>query len=872
MLTQMSADSLDTLLLHIVDDMTLYSFLLTEGYVSEEITKQAVGFDEISVFHQTIYQLDTSGKLVGSTNSSQPSITWNQIPAVQSALNGNETNLSAWPQYSPGTLVIATPLRNLSGGTSGALIALLNLSDFHIFPEVTHFDISQTDVIDIVDPEGRVVFSNQEERLLKDNTEDLILTHLFQYHEGGVETCIGCPGTTPDELSDEVVAFAPLDSVPLGVVIRQPAQEVFSSVRRLVVWHTSLGFITIVGALGLVWATTNSVIDPLKTLNDAAIRIAGGDLDTPTEPFESWPSNRPRNDEIGTLGRSFNSMRLRLKDSISEVQTLNRELDARVQERTTQAISAQKEAQAARDDLQTTIDALSDELVVFNVDDRRIVQANQACREKNKDLGDVTRLKCFELFHFGQPCDTPTSICPLEDVRSSSKPVRVTHVRNKPGEIEPSFLDIIASPLHDSQGEVIKIVELVRDVTEEHQLRESLVRRNQQLATLNAVASTVNKSFNIHEILKRALDEVIERTPVEIGAVFLEEEVLGELNLMAYSGISEEAAQIISRFGMPDGSCGGVMEHGQLVIIPDISGFRSKHSDTLLDDELTTMVHIPLNTKGATLGSMCLGTRHYKEYGENENKMFLAIGKQIAGAIENAKLYSELEQKEQMRKELFRKAINAQEDERKRIARELHDDTSQALTALIFAAEEGLEIDDQMEVRACLERILKLTRQTLDGVHKLLFDLRPSVLDHLGLMPAIRWFAKSRLEPKGIRVNIQEEDHSCRLIPEAEIALFRVVQEAIINIARHSGARNVRISCGLTSERANIDIRDDGIGFDPSSLRPPLEKGHGFGLIGMSERLELVGGDFEITSIPGEGTCIGIHVPLGGNGRRETLA
>jgi signal transduction histidine kinase len=341
---------------------------------------------------------------------------------------------------------------------------------------------------------------------------------------------------------------------------------------------------------------------------------------------------------------------------------------------------------------------------------------------------------------------------------------------------------------------------------------------------------------------------------------------------MAHLGLSEKAAQMIAQFGMLDGACGGVIDHGQLVVVPDITGYRGHRARALHKERLITLVHVPLISKGSTLGSMCVGTRQFKEFGDSEQKMLMAIGKQIAVAVENARLYAELQQKEQVRRELFRKAINAQEDERKRIARELHDDTSQALAALLFAAEEGLEIDDLEEIKTCLVRMHTLTHQTLDGVHELLFDLRPSMLDHLGLMPAIRWFAKSRLEPQGVRVSIKEDNRSWRLIPEAEIALFRVVQEAVTNIARHAGARNVQICCDLDSGQAQIRISDDGIGFDPTHMSLSPEIGHGLGLLGMSERLELVGADFEISSTPGEGTCIDIRIPLHGNGKGEHLA
>ncbi len=872
LLTQMSAETLDAMLLHIMDDMELYAQLFLPTNFTGDLSEQEIRMRQISVFDLPIYYLDSTRKLINHSGSIPPPISWNEVPAIQLAFEGQTSNVSAWSQYQPGTMIIATPIIDSTGVIQGVLATLVDLSNPHIFPVETNFETESSQLIDLVDQEGHIVFSNQEGRVLKNLTEDLILTQLFSKRLGGVETCLGCPGAKPAELNDEVVAFAPLSSVPFGVVIRQPAEQVFYSVRRLVVWHTLLGLISMVGALGLVWATTNGVIDPLKTLNDAAQRIAGGDLETPIDPLsESWPSNRHRRDEIGALGKSFNTMRLRLKDSIHEVQALNRNLDIRVQERTAQAIVSQKEAQAARDDLQAIIDSLSDEMIVIDVDDRHILQVNQACKEKNRDLGDITGRKCYELFQNNQPCGAPNFACPLKEVVRSGVPVRVTHSRLKAGNNKPVYLDVIASPLINERGRITRIVELIRDVSEERHLSDSLVRRNQQLAILNAVASTVSKSLDIREILDLALREVVSRTGVDVGAIFLVEDVLGQLNLAAHFGLSEESAYLVSQFGMLDGSCGGVVDHGQLVVVPDISSYAGQRAQTLQIEKLATLVHIPLISKDRTLGSMCVGTRTKNDFGETEQKMLLAIGRQIAVAVESARLYAELQQKEQVARELFRKAISAQEDERKRIARELHDDTSQALTALMFAAEEGLEINDLAEIKTSLRRMHSLTRQTLDGVHKLLYDLRPSMLDHLGLIPAIRWFAKSRLESQGVRVSFKENVHSCRLIPEVEIALFRVVQEAITNITRHAGARNVKISCDLTSEQIQIVISDDGIGFNPTQVILSPETGHGLGLLGMGERLELVGGEFEIDSIPGQGTQINIHMPLSGNGRKEQL-
>ena len=122
--------------------------------------------------------------------------------------------------------------------------------------------------------------------------------------------------------------------------------------------------------------------------------------------------------------------------------------------------------------------------------------------------------------------------------------------------------------------------------------------------------------------------------------------------------------------------------------------------------------------------------------------------------MENARLYAEVQRKERVRGELFQKALAAQEDERKRIARELHDEISQSLTALLYEAEEGLEWESSPQIRERLQSICNLTQHTLDDVHNLMFDLRPSILDQLGLIPALRWLAQRRLETRGIRVTV----------------------------------------------------------------------------------------------------------------------
>jgi signal transduction histidine kinase len=416
-----------------------------------------------------------------------------------------------------------------------------------------------------------------------------------------------------------------------------------------------------------------------------------------------------------------------------------------------------------------------------------------------------------------------------------------------------------------------------------HELDSRVQARTQQLSILNAVALTVNQSLNLEEILDRALDEVVQLTGIDVIAIFLQDTVRGQLDLKAYRGLSGESARLAYQVGMLDGSCGGVMELGKIIVIPDVSSYRGRGAKSLQREKVKSLVHVPLTTKGWTLGSMCIGTHEITDFSEDEQKLLTAIGYQIAIAVENARLYADVQRKERVRGELFKKALAAQEDERKRIARELHDEVSQSLTALLYDAEDGLELDHLPAVKKRLQSICDLTQHTLDNVHKLMFDLRPSMLDQLGLIPALRWLAETRLEPKGIRVNVNANANpngmygdldSQRMSPEIETALYRVIQEAINNIARHAAARNVEIGLELEDGMALVNIIDDGIGFDVTELSIGTikdidgmdnqfsENTRGLGLLGMQERIELLGGELEIISDPGNGTQIHIRVPI----------
>lgn len=208
--------------------------------------------------------------------------------------------------------------------------------------------------------------------------------------------------------------------------------------------------------------------------------------------------------------------------------------------------------------------------------------------------------------------------------------------------------------------------------------------------------------------------------------------------------------------------------------------------------------------------------------------------------------------------------INAQEDERKRIARELHDETSQVLTSLLISLAVLEESITTEEARNRISETRRLAHQTLRAIRSLSIDLRPSALDDLGLVPALRWYIKEYQQKFAIEVNFQATGFKERLPAAMETALYRIVQEALTNIAKHAHAHRVIVTLNEGADAVDATIIDDGIGFDAEQLQkeaPGSGQERGWGLVGMRERASLLDGSLCIDSQPGEGTTIHAHIP-----------
>jgi signal transduction histidine kinase len=246
-------------------------------------------------------------------------------------------------------------------------------------------------------------------------------------------------------------------------------------------------------------------------------------------------------------------------------------------------------------------------------------------------------------------------------------------------------------------------------------------------------------------------------------------------------------------------------------------------------------------------------------------------------ALENAHLYREADARARLRRQLLAREIKVQEEERRRIARELHDEAGQSLTGLIMsldALEQALPADGRQQghFRRYLTEARDIASGTLQEIRRVIFDLRPTLLDDLGLAAAVDWYAKTSLSKAGIQPVVRASGLDSRLPQRVEVALYRLVQEAVTNAIKHSYARQCTVSLTWSDGTVYTVVEDDGRGFDPDKIDRAGEE-H-LGIVGMQERVRSLGGQFAIDSRPGGGTRVHIRIPLtsGGASSGDTSA
>jgi signal transduction histidine kinase len=395
------------------------------------------------------------------------------------------------------------------------------------------------------------------------------------------------------------------------------------------------------------------------------------------------------------------------------------------------------------------------------------------------------------------------------------------------------------------------------------------------LRALSRVTAALCGLSDLDAVLRVGLDSICDVLREAVGGVLIIDEETQTLHYRIAQGLPDRALEEITL--VPgEGIAGRVVDTGRAILIEDLSveSDPSKEGAAVAEfmiDDLRALASIPLRSRQKVFGAIHVATRRPRGFSGDDVCLLHSIGEQMGVAIERAEVLEQLTQGREVYQHLARHYLIAQDEERRRLARELHDETSQSLSALtlnIRAAVETAEmLDQEQELIEKMKKLESMAQQTAQELSRIINDLRPALLDSAGLLPAIRRFAEDKLQPQGIDIVIDVRGTLPRLAPEVEATLYRFAQGAISNIARHAQAKQLSIVVDCGDRMLSLRIIDDGRGFDVSTVTGIDETtGRGRGLFAMQERIRLLGGSCRVESAPGEGTTVVADIPSGGVG------
>ncbi|MBA7503634.1 hypothetical protein ES706_02245 [subsurface metagenome] len=535
-----------------------------------------------------------------------------------------------------------------------------------------------------------------------------------------------------------------------------------------------------------------------------------------------------------------------------------------------------------------------------------------------------------------------------------------------------------------------------------------------KLAMVSSISNQFIHTFNMEQVLHDALRKISEVMDVEVVWVFQLCEEAGELSLLGYEGISEGFARSIDKLKLGEGLSGWVAQKGELLMVKDASTDPRLTREVVRQEGIKSMLIVPMKCREEVKGTLCIASREYREFAEEETELLTTVASQIYICVENARLYQEqarmmeqLRNSEKSYRELFESAhdaiwihdlhgnilaaneaaarligydpeeipgellgydlekgpyqlegyemrelsslnvksflseeslslarevrskllqghkavqpyeqqilradgtvatvmlttnliardgepkafqniarditrekqmqenmrlyiqqiTRAQEEERSRIARELHDSTAQELIALLHQVEgllrdrAKLPLSDAKALWGLHEQI----KGILQEVRYFSRDLRPSILDDLGLRAALEWLVEQLEGEHKVECHLTVVGEERRLPSEAEVMIFRIVQEAMRNIGKHSQASKAEVAVKLEREEITITVKDNGLGFQLSESVGDLTRAGKLGLAGMQERAQLLGGSLSVQSEPGKGTIVVVRAPV----------
>jgi signal transduction histidine kinase len=396
------------------------------------------------------------------------------------------------------------------------------------------------------------------------------------------------------------------------------------------------------------------------------------------------------------------------------------------------------------------------------------------------------------------------------------------------------------------------------DITSRKRAEQALRSNLRQLEILWTIDRAILSARTLEEIALAALDNIRDFGPFLAANIVLFDWDKQQAQVLATS-TAENPAYAAGDY-IPMEAFGDLahLRQNKPFLMRDIRQLAhiTTKVDVLWGQRVRSYTSVPMIVDGELIGAMSLGAADPDGFTEQNIDLACHIADSLAIAVDNRRLLARLQAIRERLEMLTRRLVEVQEEERHRLARELHDEIGQTLTAVKINLQTLKRRLDGAEANRRLDDSIVITDRALQQVRSLSLDLRPSLLDDLGLVAALRWYMDNQNQRGKFEAQLVVEPPQLQLPGDLEVACFRIVQEALTNVMRHAEASHVQITLLRKNGQVELFIGDDGVGFDVLAASEESRLGRSMGLMGMEERARLLGGMLDIQSGPGNGTRI----------------
>jgi PAS domain S-box-containing protein len=568
-----------------------------------------------------------------------------------------------------------------------------------------------------------------------------------------------------------------------------------------------------------------------------------------------------------------------LFEAQAELQKSRSELEKRVEERTQELevinhsllseIAHRKRTEAAleqeRDFSQSLIQTAQVGLLVLD-NHGKILQMNPFLEQiSGYTLEEVKHKDWFENFLLPEDQEI-TKLVFQKSISDIQTHGNITPMRTKNGQIRQ--MEWYDKTLKDKDGNLLGLLSIGQDVTKRKEIEEKVLKSAAKAEAMANITSRINADLDLNMVLSSICEELVHAIPAMGTTIIMlrNEEYPGETIFAAGYGLDLALKHMLTPVPISIYQ-DDLSRHGALLVIPDVLELREfPNGEVARKIQARTVINVIMVHHDEIVGAINLISHGEPYQPSDEELAFIkALASHATITIINARLFQQVSENRTRLQYLSQRLVKIQESERRNISRELHDEIGQELTSLILLIEViknscQRTISSKHPAFQKLEMAQDLVNLLLKQIRELALDLRPGMLDDLGLLPSLCMHFERFTEQTGIQVIFKHSRVDMRFSGEIETTAFRIIQEALTNVARHAGVKQANVHLWIEEDSLMIQIQDDGAGFIREEI---VNNTTSLGLLGMQERAALCGGYLDVEAEPGLGTCLTLEIPFG---------